>query len=95
MLRGKHALDTEEGNEKKHRGQLERSNNERNPGHPAGSAGRNRRVVETAPPGGTRSAEQREHPVLSKWAERLVHCWGGHQARFSEDRWLANAPRTR
>ena len=60
---GKCAWDTDESNEKTAwtAGALEL---EHNLGHPAESAARNRRVVGTAPPSETRSAQQRKHPVV-------------------------------
>ena len=74
----------------KQRGQLKRTNNVHNLGHPAESAGRNRRVVETAPPGGTDSTLQRKHPAveMDRKADTLVK---RHKPRFSEDHWLAKA----
>ena len=78
-----------ESNEKRS-GQLECLNNEHHLGYTTGSAGRDRRVVETASACGNM-----QNFSLPKWSERLTHRWGGHMARFSEDHWLAMALRTR
>ena len=85
---GQRALDTDESKDK-HRGRLERSNQEHNLG----------RALEGIDVWWIywvgNAALSRESIQLSKWAERPRHRWEGHKARFSEDHWLAKSLRTR